>query len=87
MNAKPDDTLRRENIVASAKVADRIDLQTFCEKYRDVDYEKKRFPGIVFRMQDPRLTALILGSGKVTLTGACVSHGGSKGRHPSSSLD
>ena len=72
MNAKPDDTLRIENIVASAKVADRIDLQTFCEKYRDVDYEKKRFPGIVFQMQDPRLTALLFGSGKVILTGAKI---------------
>jgi len=69
MNAKPEDSLRIENIVASAKVANSIDLTALSAKYKDADYDRKRFPGVVLRMQNPRIAALVFGSGKVILTG------------------
>jgi transcription initiation factor TFIID TATA-box-binding protein len=37
---------------------------------KDAEYNKKRFPGVVLRMQDPKIAALVFGSGKVVLTGA-----------------
>jgi len=62
--------LKIENIVASAKVSDFLDLPTLASKIKDAEYNKKRFPGVVLRMQDPKIAALVFGSGKVVLTGA-----------------
>ena len=66
----PEDTLKIENIVASAKVAESLDLQVVSSQIKDAEYNKKRFPGVVLRMQDPKIAALVFGSGKVVLTGA-----------------
>ena len=70
MKHNPEDSLKIENIVASAKVADSLDLQMISAKIKDAEYNKKRFPGVVLRMQDPKIAALVFGSGKVVLTGA-----------------
>jgi len=70
MKVNPEDSLKIENIVASAKVADELDLQMINEEIKDAEYNKKRFPGVVLRMQDPKIAALVFGSGKVVLTGA-----------------
>ena len=64
MKVKPEESLKIENIVASAKVADTLDLQMINEKIQDAEYNKKRFPGVVLRMQDPKIAALVFGSGK-----------------------
>ncbi len=70
MKVNPEDTLKIENIVASAKVADSLDLPMINEQIPDAEYNKKRFPGVVLRMTDPKIAALVFGSGKVVLTGA-----------------
>ncbi|WOF16499.1 TATA-box-binding protein [Methanoplanus sp. FWC-SCC4] len=70
MKVNPEESLKIENIVASAKVAESLDLQMINEKIKDAEYNKKRFPGVVLRMQDPKIAALVFGSGKVVLTGA-----------------
>ncbi|MBN2735162.1 MAG: TATA-box-binding protein [Methanomicrobiaceae archaeon] len=70
MKVNPEESLKIENIVASAKVAETLDLQMINEKIKDAEYNKKRFPGVVLRMQDPKIAALVFGSGKVVLTGA-----------------
>jgi transcription initiation factor TFIID TATA-box-binding protein len=70
MSADPEDSLRIENIVASAKIADTLDLIQISEQLSAADYNKKRFPGVVIRISDPKLAILIFGSGKVVLTGA-----------------
>jgi transcription initiation factor TFIID TATA-box-binding protein len=70
MKGRPEDSLKIENIVASAKVSDFLDLPTLAGKIKDAEYNKKRFPGVVLRMQDPKIAALVFGSGKVVLTGA-----------------
>ncbi|PKL61888.1 MAG: TATA-box-binding protein [Methanomicrobiales archaeon HGW-Methanomicrobiales-2] len=67
---KPEESLKIENIVASAKVTDSLDLPTLASQLKDAEYNKKRFPGVVLRMQDPKIAALVFGSGKVVLTGA-----------------
>jgi transcription initiation factor TFIID TATA-box-binding protein len=70
MKVRPEDSLKIENIVASAKVTDYLDLPVLASKIKDAEYNKKRFPGVVLRMQDPKIAALVFGSGKVVLTGA-----------------
>ncbi len=70
MKGRPEDSLKIENIAASAKVSDFLDLPTLAAKIKDAEYNKKRFPGVVLRMQDPKIAALVFGSGKVVLTGA-----------------
>lgn len=70
MKSNPEDSLKIENIVASAKVAESLDLQIISSQIKDAEYNKKRFPGVVLRMQDPKIAALVFGSGKVVLTGA-----------------
>ena len=70
MKVKPENSLKIENIVASAKVSDYLDLPELASKIKDAEYNKKRFPGVVLRMQNPKIAALVFGSGKVVLTGA-----------------
>jgi transcription initiation factor TFIID TATA-box-binding protein len=70
MKVKPEDSLKIENIVASAKVTDYLDLPALAAQIKDAEYNKKRFPGVVIRMQEPKIAALVFGSGKVVLTGA-----------------
>jgi len=70
MTGSPENSLRIENIVASAKITDSLDLPQIASSIKDAEYNKKRFPGVVIRMQDPKIAALVFGSGKVVLTGA-----------------
>lgn len=55
MKVKPEDSLKIENIVASAKVTDYLDLPALASQIKDAEYNKKRFPGVVIRMQNPKL--------------------------------
>lgn len=64
------DTLKVENIVASVKLCDAIDLAAVSAKIPEADYNKRRFPGIVLRFDSPKIAALLFGSGKAVLTGA-----------------
>ena len=63
------DSLKIENIVASGVIAESIDLVLLSEKVEDCELNKKRFPGAVYRIADPRIAALIFSTGKVVLTG------------------
>ena len=70
MNSGLQGTTKIENIVASTKLSDSLDLTLMSEKLPDADYNRKRFPGVVIRMENPKIAALVFGSGKVVLTGA-----------------
>ena len=59
-----------ENIVASGSIADFIDLETISAKMENCDLNKKRFPGAVYRIKDPKVAFLIFSTGKVVITGA-----------------
>ena len=61
MKVRPEDSLKIENIVASAKVTDYLDLPEIASKIEGAEYNKKRFPGVVLRMQDPKIAALVFG--------------------------
>ncbi|MEN6442516.1 MAG: TATA-box-binding protein [Methanoregula sp.] len=59
-----------ENIVASGSIADSIDLEMLTSRLKNYDLNKKRFPGAVLRLLDPKIAVLIFSSGKVVITGA-----------------
>jgi len=62
------------NIVASANLGGSVDLSELYESERDmrggIIYEPEQFPGLIYRMEDPRAVFLIFSSGKVVCTGA-----------------
>jgi len=58
-----------ENIVASAQIPARLDLDKIAFEMENSEYEPNQFPGLVFRMKDPKAALLLFGSGKVICTG------------------
>lgn len=59
-----------ENVVASTDIGQELALETLAEDLRATDYNPDHFPGLVYRMQNPKAAALIFRSGKVVCTGA-----------------
>jgi transcription initiation factor TFIID TATA-box-binding protein len=62
-------TVRMENIVASAKLKIKLNLNNIAFSLENTEYEPEQFPGLVYRMDNPRVTFLLFGSGKVICTG------------------
>jgi transcription initiation factor TFIID TATA-box-binding protein len=69
MADKKYESLKIENIVASGVIAGSIDLVEFSGKIKNCELNKKRFPGAVYRIADPKIACLIFSSGKIVLTG------------------
>ena len=61
--------LKIENIVASGVIADSIDLEDIAEKIDNCELNKKKFPGAVFRIENPKVAVLVFSSGKIVMTG------------------
>lgn len=59
-----------ENVVASASVDQRLDLNEITKKFPDTEYHPEQFPGLVFRIKSPKTATLIFSSGKMVCTGA-----------------
>ena len=59
-----------ENVVASASVDQKIDLNDLTKKFPDTEYHPDQFPGLVFRLKTPRTATLIFRTGKMVCTGA-----------------
>jgi transcription initiation factor TFIID TATA-box-binding protein len=56
-------SLKIENIVASGVIADEIDLAEISSKIEGCELNTKRFPGAVYRIDEPRMASLIFSSG------------------------
>jgi len=59
-----------ENIVASTGIADELDLKEIEKGLEGSEYNEKKFPGLVYRINNPKAAFLIFRSGKVNCTGA-----------------
>ena len=64
------EALEIQNVVASSAIAQEIDLQAIAVDLEDVDYDPEKFPGLIYRTENPRATALLFRSGKLVCTGA-----------------
>jgi transcription initiation factor TFIID TATA-box-binding protein len=58
-----------QNIVASANLRGRIDLEVAADIMDNVMYEPEQFPGLIYRMKDPKTVLLLFTSGKIVCTG------------------
>ena len=58
------------NVVASASVDQKMDLNEITSKFPDVEYHPDQFPGLVFRLRIPKTATLIFTSGKMVCTGS-----------------
>jgi transcription initiation factor TFIID TATA-box-binding protein len=58
------------NVVASGNLGIGLDLQTVALLLDGSNYDPDRFPGLVYKIREPRTTMLLFHSGKVVCTGA-----------------
>jgi transcription initiation factor TFIID TATA-box-binding protein len=59
-----------QNIVSSAGLGGHIDLEKTTYSLKKTMYEPEQFPGLIYRMDDPKVVILIFASGKLVCTGA-----------------
>ena len=64
-----------QNIVTSAELGSRINLNKIAMSLTldKIEYEPEQFPGLVYRLDDPKVVVLLFGSGKLIITGGKVS--------------
>jgi transcription initiation factor TFIID TATA-box-binding protein len=59
-----------QNVVASAALNQKVDLNAVVKSFPGVEYRPEQFPGLVFRLKKPKTATLIFSSGKMVCTGA-----------------
>lgn len=59
-----------ENIVASSKIEAELHLEDIAFSLDNAEYEPEQFPGLVYRIKDPRVAFLLFSSGRIICTGA-----------------
>ena len=62
-------SLKTENMVASGKIAEHLDIEYLSSHLDNCTLDKKKFPGAVYHLGDPKIVALLFSSGKIVLTG------------------
>ena len=62
--------VRVENIVASTTFAEKLDLDMIAQTLEEAEYEPEQFPGLVYRLKNPKTATLLFRSGKANCTGA-----------------
>jgi len=71
VDVAPDPDVEIQNIVSSADLGEQLNLNAIAIGLglENVEYEPEQFPGLVYRMDDPEVVALLFGSGKAVITG------------------
>ena len=59
-----------QNIVASGDIDYYVNLEKAAYLLENSMYEPEQFPGLIYRMRNPRVVLLIFSSGKMVITGA-----------------
>ncbi len=60
-----------QNIVASADLGSELNLNAIAIGLglENIEYEPEQFPGLVYRIDEPKVVVLLFGSGKLVVTG------------------
>ena len=58
------------NVVSSASIDQKMDLIQIEKKFPETEYNPEQFPGLVFRLTNPKTATLIFRTGKMVCTGA-----------------
>ena len=59
-----------QNIVASVVTKEKFDLNLIFDRIPEAEYSPEKFPGLIFKLKEPKTTFLIFTSGKLVCTGA-----------------
>jgi transcription initiation factor TFIID TATA-box-binding protein len=59
-----------ENVVAFAALNQRVDLNAVVKGRSGVEYRPEQFPGLIYRMDEPKVVILLFASGNLVCTGA-----------------
>jgi len=59
-----------QNIVASTVFAEKLDLDVIAQSIEEAEYEPEQFPGLIYRLKEPKTATLLFTSGKANCTGA-----------------
>ena len=59
-----------QNVVASVTLRQSIDLDSIVRLFPETEYRPEQFPGLVFRLRNPKTAMLIFRSGKMVCTGS-----------------
>jgi transcription initiation factor TFIID TATA-box-binding protein len=62
--------IKIQNIVASTTFAEKLDLDVIAQSLEKAEYEPEQFPGLVYRLDEPKTATLLFRSGKANCTGA-----------------
>ena len=68
VNAEP--KIKVQNIVASIDFGRKFNLEHIARSFQNAEYEPEVFPGLVFRLDDPKVVLLLFVSGKGVCAGA-----------------
>lgn len=68
VNSEP--IIQIQNIVASASLGADLNLELAAYTLPNVMYEPEQFPGLIYRMKNPKVVLLLFTTGKLVVTGA-----------------
>jgi len=63
-------TVSVQNVVASASLKQRLDLDSILRVLPGVEYRPEQFPGLVYKLKKPKAALLMFSTGKMICTGA-----------------
>ena len=70
IKVKTEPKVKVQNIVASVDFGRKFDLEDIARRFENTEYEPEVFPGLVFRLDDPKVVVLLFVSGKGVCAGA-----------------
>jgi len=59
-----------ENVVSFVPLGKKIPLVKLMSSIENAEYKPEQFPGLVYRISEPRIAFLLFSSGKIICTGA-----------------
>jgi len=62
--------IQTQNIVASVVLGGSIDIEKTAYSMKGTMYEPEQFPGLIYRMEDPKVVVLLFASGNLVCVGA-----------------
>lgn len=70
IKVKTEPKVKVQNIVASFDFGREFDLERIARSFENTEYEPEVFPGLVFRLDEPKVVVLLFVSGKGVCAGA-----------------
>jgi len=70
IKVKTEPKVKVQNIVASVNFGRKIDIERIARRFENTEYEPEVFPGLVFRLDNPKTVLLLFVSGKGVCAGA-----------------